>query len=624
MTIQILNSGLTLTDGVFDKGNVTDVLGIANRADANFTELYASVATLQASGANAVGGNTTYASLPASSGYPMGTTGYANDAGPVWDNGYTWVKQTYYNVKAFGAVGDGSTHPVSTRYATLGAAQAIYPSATALTQEIDFLAAQRAIEVATAAGGGSVYFPFGTYMMNNATNPNQCLVLPACTFRPHDAGGVQINLLGDGWHNSVLKWPTDYGTDGSDFAISCGDPAATYDNPVGRYASTGMYEGWIQDLMFYGPGASLVIGAKPCNLSGLAWGSRRRVIRCQFYRFYAGINLVGDWSSFYDVYSYYCYYGLYYPRRASSLYGNHQFLKCLFSGNAFASVCLEPGGYQRGTFFGCFLGGAPYSYYLLPGVPPVTQVHIINDFSDCQFEHVGNAFFGDGNKVASLTLQLNIERTNFNGCAFFYNSSNDIVTGGHGTYSMMQCKSIKDVHITSPSDLPEGSECTVEATTISGLTISGNLFMLDNNVHPFLIANSGHNSVLLEDTVGKWRGTVWPTGSTAVALKDCVELVSGNAAPCSTSTTAPVLGVAKGVGASNACVPIATGGHSVDAKGVAGGGSIASQQWVKKSSSGAVEPATGPTDGMVVGWATSASSGSSQFTLSLCPRNMVG
>lgn len=62
-----------------------------------------------------------------------------------------------YNVAAYGAIGDGSPHPLSERFSTLTAAQVVYPSATALTEQIDRHAVQRAIDVATAnPRGGKV------------------------------------------------------------------------------------------------------------------------------------------------------------------------------------------------------------------------------------------------------------------------------------------------------------------------------------------------------------------------------------------------------------------------------------------------------------------------------------
>lgn len=41
MARQVLNDGLSLTEGVLDKGNLTDLMAVINRSDANFLDLYA-------------------------------------------------------------------------------------------------------------------------------------------------------------------------------------------------------------------------------------------------------------------------------------------------------------------------------------------------------------------------------------------------------------------------------------------------------------------------------------------------------------------------------------------------------------------------------------------------------
>ena len=51
------------------------------------------------------------------------------------------------NPLEFGAIADGNSHPLSTRYATLAAAQADYPKAIALTQEIDWAALQLCLDL---------------------------------------------------------------------------------------------------------------------------------------------------------------------------------------------------------------------------------------------------------------------------------------------------------------------------------------------------------------------------------------------------------------------------------------------------------------------------------------------
>lgn len=71
-----------------------------------------------------------------------------------------------FNVKDYGAVGDGQSHPLSQRFSTLAAAQAVYPFATALTNEIDWAAAQLAVNAAAVRGGGKVVYPQGYYVQN--------------------------------------------------------------------------------------------------------------------------------------------------------------------------------------------------------------------------------------------------------------------------------------------------------------------------------------------------------------------------------------------------------------------------------------------------------------------------
>lgn len=66
-------------------------------------------------------------------------------------------KQPPYN-----AYGDGQSHPLSTRFNTLAEAQAVFPSATSLTDEIDWCAIQEAIKSSVK----NVYLPSGIYMIN--------------------------------------------------------------------------------------------------------------------------------------------------------------------------------------------------------------------------------------------------------------------------------------------------------------------------------------------------------------------------------------------------------------------------------------------------------------------------
>lgn len=71
------------------------------------------------------------------------------------------MREAWVSVKDFGAIGDGNLHPLSSVYATLAAAQAVYPFATSLTQQIDCCAFQAAMNAST-----KVFVPDGTYRLD--------------------------------------------------------------------------------------------------------------------------------------------------------------------------------------------------------------------------------------------------------------------------------------------------------------------------------------------------------------------------------------------------------------------------------------------------------------------------
>ena len=56
------------------------------------------------------------------------------------------------DLRLLGFVGDGASHPLSQRFATLAAAQAVYPRANTLTEEIDGVVLQCAVDLAVTAG----------------------------------------------------------------------------------------------------------------------------------------------------------------------------------------------------------------------------------------------------------------------------------------------------------------------------------------------------------------------------------------------------------------------------------------------------------------------------------------
>lgn len=77
----------------------------------------------------------------------------------------------YINIQTYGATGDGTCHALSSVYGSLGAAQAVYPFVSDLTQCIDWAATQQAINVAYASApvnaSATVYCPAGQYEFSN-------------------------------------------------------------------------------------------------------------------------------------------------------------------------------------------------------------------------------------------------------------------------------------------------------------------------------------------------------------------------------------------------------------------------------------------------------------------------
>ncbi|MDL5159163.1 hypothetical protein [Actinomycetospora termitidis] len=67
-------------------------------------------------------------------------------------------------VTDFGAVGDGGSRPLSSRFATLDDARRVYPAATALSDELDGVA----IQAAADSGVTGVFYPAGTYRHSTA------------------------------------------------------------------------------------------------------------------------------------------------------------------------------------------------------------------------------------------------------------------------------------------------------------------------------------------------------------------------------------------------------------------------------------------------------------------------
>lgn len=139
------------------------------------------------------------------------------------------------NVKdgRFGAIGDGTYHPLSERYANLGLAQAKYPFATSLAQSIDWAACQKAVN-----SGKIAWAPMGVYVwtdeltINNSTSNMHGLIgegidvweqlFPALAKK--NAVGTHFMMYGTGAKTRTCEGVTDNAVSGGAFANP--DPVA--------------------------------------------------------------------------------------------------------------------------------------------------------------------------------------------------------------------------------------------------------------------------------------------------------------------------------------------------------------------------------------------------------------
>jgi hypothetical protein len=190
------------------------------------------------------------------------------------------------NAKAFGAVGDGASHLLSSRYATLGTAQADYPQATALTDEIDGRAIEAMLRRA-AALNTPCYIPPGVYKVNKP------ILVGGLTFTsaaPIGVAGLVVQGAGaqpysDAMLGTTLEW-TGNATDPM-WWLQDANSCTFMDITVKGLVGTPLYAAWRTENYAYWDGSAVQTG--PVNNTKNAW------LRCQV----TGVNgyiAVGWWA----------------------------------------------------------------------------------------------------------------------------------------------------------------------------------------------------------------------------------------------------------------------------------------------------------------------------------------
>jgi hypothetical protein len=349
-----------------------------------------------------------------------------------------------YNAMAFGALGNGNSNPASANgFATLTALQAKYSFATALTNEMDWLGWQLAINTAAANGGGTVYGPvaFGTptahpvYIMSNANSVadgSGTLTMPVIIpFYPPASGQSIVNLMGDGQDTTVLEWPSDLGT--GKFAIL----------DAGRTTTTSGNAGLVQGITLRGPGSiSITIGTPPANMSGYGIGSGKHLSDFGAVGFRAGVDFVGGQSKWTRCRFEQNYYNVYWSTPSASLFGDTEFDRCIFQNAALAGIGVNQAAQiTECVFTKCTFDTEPWGIFkeTNAGSPSQSNTMTFCTFIGTQFEGMGNGAIGDDQCLSSATASSSVSsifNSHFKDTFFSWDPTHKF--SAHGQFGVIQ------------------------------------------------------------------------------------------------------------------------------------------------------------------------------------------
>jgi len=164
------------------------------------------------------------------------------------------------NIKDYGAICDGNSHPLSATYATLAAAQAVYPHAVSLTDEIDWCAIQGAVN----AGLGVISIPTGIALINHPIVSNTTGNITVLGNGPVASFILQTAAGADGWQHTSAYWLQMYG-----LTLMCNGVGGTALNLNFTGAVSNLV---LRDVYIYGNGSHTtnywhdgIIAANPAN-----------------------------------------------------------------------------------------------------------------------------------------------------------------------------------------------------------------------------------------------------------------------------------------------------------------------------------------------------------------------
>lgn len=181
----------------------------------------------------------------------LGTTSFIQTGtGAIAEPAQTKMRDIV-GVRDFGAVFDGSSHPLSDYYSTIGAAQVVYPHATSLTNEIDWAATQAAINLTAISNAkATVSMPQGVGTFGTMT----LTMLDRVKLHGSGYGGTFLNYTGTGTFigiDGISYWEL------RDFRIGYGSSATIVGINITAGVSTQVQFARIKDVLIVGNGAGV-------------------------------------------------------------------------------------------------------------------------------------------------------------------------------------------------------------------------------------------------------------------------------------------------------------------------------------------------------------------------------
>jgi hypothetical protein len=262
------------------------------------------------------------------------------------------------------------------------------------------------LAIQAAALGGGVYLPAGNYVVGSAMPLPIMIINHFDDFASHSGPGSLF--LGEGSGRSIITAGSSFGTLADGITniplMSCGDPAATPANRLGRwYPNNGQCAGTLQGIMLWGdPGATAQGPATHYRTDGLALGARLATVDVISNWFYNDITFTGDHTLHTRLKANGGVFGAYWTAPNQVLTGDWQFIDFAASGQSFASLRVSGRTAINATFEGeTYLNAAGYAIF--GDADGCTPILYSSKFSHLMTEYLGLGVIHDEHVFEAAT-----------------------------------------------------------------------------------------------------------------------------------------------------------------------------------------------------------------------------